>query len=91
VVAGVVSGLAVVAAAWGRRNRAGPTLFASWALIFVAFVVETGNGDAGGEALLGLELAMWATLLLTVAAVLTFLAVAAERRRRAVAEGARPA
>lgn len=80
VVAGLASALATVAAAWGRRNWAVLPLSVGWFLIASTFVVETGNGDAGGGALSGLELAAWAMLILTLATVFGSFGRIAERR-----------
>jgi hypothetical protein len=87
VAAGLTSCVTTVSAAWGGRNWAFLPLSVTWFLVAWGWVIETGNGDAGGEALFGLELAGWAMLVVTLAAALGSINRLVERRtRRARAE-----
>lgn len=89
---GLLSSVLTVVAVRGRRNWAPLGLTMAWLLVGICWFASTGefdDSDASGEAELGLRLATWSMLLVTITAVLGSLGRLAERRARE-AQPARP-
>lgn len=85
VAAGVSSIVLIVAALWGRRNWAPLSLVLTGLLVGIAWLASApdlwdATGEVTGEAKVGLRLATWSLLLLTITATIGSVTRLAEQR-----------